>query len=206
MRAPALVVALVLLLSACEERTPLNQSLAVGIADHYQKYQNVNWGDPTEVLVPSQPDEQGRRWWQLRYRSSADGQRRMILVDDASGWSRFPEVHYLERVAPVSRPDAAHPFQPVEGNCVLRLTPVAPADDQRRLEQEREVIRLNTLAGQTGLVPLFSLRRYHDGQAGIIYGWQADRGIARDERVMDWVKARTKYSEDATWEDLAPAR
>lgn len=205
MRLPAALV-LLLLLTGCEERIPLNQSMAVSIADHYQRYQNVNWGDPTEVLAPGEPDAQGRRWWQMRYRAGADGERRMVVVDDASGWARFPAPDYIERVPPRSRPDANHPLQVAEGGWVLRLAKARPLDAARRVELEREVIRLNTLAGQTGLVPIFSLRLHSDGQGGIIYGWQADRGVARDEQVLDWVKRRTGYGEDAAWEDLTGGR
>jgi hypothetical protein len=204
MRSPVAVLAVLLMMSGCEERTPLTQALAVGIADHYQRYQNVNWGDPTEVIAPVQVDDEGKRWWQMRYRNGSDGSRRMILVDDASGWARFPSQDYVERVPARSRPDAEHPLQVVEGTCILRLIPAKPADAQRRVELEREVIRLNALAGRTGLAPLFSLRTHTDGQTGIIFGWQADRGITRDDQVLDWVKRRTGYGEDATWEELVP--
>lgn len=202
MRLPVATLAVLLLLSGCEERVPLNQSMAVSIADHYQRYQSVNWGDPTEVLAPGEPDAEGRRWWQMRYRTSEDGVRRMILVDHDSGWARYPTGDYIERVPPKGRPDAANPLQVVEGTWVLRLAQPKPLDQPQRVALEREVIRLNTLAGQTGLVPIFSLRQHSDGQGGIIYGWQADRGIARDEQVLDWVKRRTVYGEAAAWEDL----
>lgn len=198
------ILALLLLLCACEERVPLNQAMAVSIADHYQRQQNVNWGEPVNVLPPGGPDAKGRSWWQVRYASGADQARRMILVDHDSGWARFPADDYLERVPPRSRPDAAHPLQVVEGPWVLRLTKAAPQDAQERVKAEREVIRLNTLAGQTGLVPLFSLRQNSAGQGAIIYGWQADRGIAQDAQVLEWVQRRTVYGESAVWENTAP--
>ncbi len=202
MRLPAATLAVLLLLGGCEERVPLNQSIAVSIADHYQRYQNVNWGDPTEVLPPGEPDADGRRWWQMRYRTGEDGARRMILVDHDSGWARYPAMDYIERVPPRARPDAANPLQVAEGSWILRLTRPKILDQQGRVAMEREVIRLNTLAGRTGLVPIFSLRQHADGSSTVIYGWQADRGIARDEQVLDWVKRRTVYGEDAAWEDL----
>jgi hypothetical protein len=201
MRLPFLLVLGLLVFIGCEQRQPLNRSMAAAIADHYQRYQNVNWGDPIESMAPGEPDQHGRTWWQFRYQSGPDGARRMILVDNDSGWSRFPSDDYLERVPPQARPSATNPLQVVEGSWILRLAPPRQVNDDERVKLEREAIRLNTLAGQTGLVPIFSLRRHSDGQAELIYGWQADRGIARDERVLDWVNRRTGYV-DAAWENL----
>jgi hypothetical protein len=78
---------------------------------------------------------------------------------------------------------------------------VVDADQRRALEQE--VRRLNALGTNTGLVPLFSLREQRDQQVSLIYGWQHDRGIARESRVVEWLTARTPYR-DPLWEDLAP--
>lgn len=202
MRSPLiLLVAILLVIMGCEQRQPLNRSMAVAIADHYQRYQNVNWGDPIEVMPPGPPDDHGRTWWQMRYLPGPDGERRMILVDDGSAWARLPGADYLERVPPRARPSAANPLQVAEGSWIVRLAAPRAVDDAERVKLQREVIRLNTLAGQTGLVPIFSLRTHGDGQAELIYGWQADRGIARDELVLDWLHRRTSYV-DAAWEDL----
>lgn len=181
--------------AGCQERQPLNQSMAVAIADHYQRYQSVNWGDPIEVLAPGEPDAKGHTWWQVRYAPGTDGARRMILVDDASDWARFPDADYVERTPPRSRTDAAHPLQVEPGPWVLRLTPPSTLAGDERVRLEREAIRLNTLAGQTGLVPLFSLHTDANQQSALIYGWQADRGIAQDPAVVDWVQRRTAYNQ-----------
>lgn len=88
-----------------------------------------------------------------------------------------------------------------EGPFVLLLTPSQGVDDQQRLALEREVVRLNALAGGSGLMPLFSLRHGHDNQVAIVYGWQGDQGIAKDERVVEWIALRTPYH-DSHWVDL----
>lgn len=203
MRSPIVAIVALLALGGCEERIPLNQSMAVSIADHYQRYNTVNWGDPSEILPPATPDSEGRRWWQMRYRSESTADRRMILVDDATGWARFPSAEYVERVAPLSRPSAEHPVQVQEGTWVLRITPSSVVDARQRTDLEREAIRLNALAGQTGLVPLFSVHQYANQNSSIIYGWQVDKGIAQDPRIVDWVQRRTRYADTVNWENLS---
>ena len=52
-------------------------------------------------------------------------------------------------------------------------------------------------------MPLFSVREQRDQMVSLIYGWQNERGIAHEERIVEWLTARTPYR-DVVWEDLAP--
>lgn len=198
-------IALALVLFAlvgCETRVPLARAQVVGIADNFQRREALNWGDPAEVLAPGVVDAQGRSWWQVRYADSKDGAARVILVDDATSWARAPWPGYALRSGAKPPPGAAHPVTVVEGPLVLIIVPAAVADDTRGADLEREVARLNGLAGETGLAPLFGLRRTRDGKVAVIYGWQTTHGIARDDRVVEWLTLRTPYR-NAAWESFA---
>ena len=189
-------------LIGCETRIPLARAQVSGIADNFQRREALNWGDPAEVLAPGGVDAQGRSWWQVRYADGKDGAARVILVDDATSWARAPWPGYALRSGAKPPPGAAHPVTVVEGPLVLMVVPAAAADDTRGAELEREVARLNGLAGETGLAPLFGLRRTRDGKVAVIYGWQATHGIARDDRVVEWLTQRTPYR-NAAWESFA---
>lgn len=187
-----------LLIAGCESRPPLNRGQAVGSADNLQRERGLAWGDPEESLEPATAGTDGHRWWQLRYRDGG-----IILVDADSGWARLPPADYVARARAVPRP-ASDPAPVVieEGSLVLRLTEPAEIATEREGELEREAARLNQLATRTGLHPLFSLRTDRQGRACLLYGWQGDRGIARDERVAEWVRLRTVYA--TAWVDLLP--
>ena len=191
-----------LLITACESRAPLSQAQVTGLADSLQRREALAWGQPVEVLPPASPDARGHRWWQVRYADAGEGRVRVVVVDEDSEWARLPPPGYLVRVSAAGHPGGANPVLVAEGAFILAVTPAEKADDRRRVDLEREVVRLNALAGNTGLMPLFSLREQRDQTVGIVYGWQADRGIAKDERVVEWLAARTPYR-DCVWTDLA---
>lgn len=192
----------ILALVACETRPPLARGQVVGIADSFQRREGVNWGDPLEVLSPAGVDANGRSWWQVRYPDGKDGTARVVLVDDASAWARAPWPGYALRSGVRPPPGIAHPVVVTEGPLVLMVVAAAVVDELRSAELEREVARLNGLAGETGLAPLFGLRRTPDGKVAVTYGWQARHGIARDERVVEWLTLRTPYR-GVTWESFA---
>jgi hypothetical protein len=192
----------VLFIISCESRAPLSQAQVTGLADSLQRREGLAWGQPVEVLPPASPDAQGHRWWQVRYADVGGGNVRVVVVDEDSGWARLPPPGYLVRVAAAGRPGGANPVLVAEGAFILAVTPAEKAEGPHRVELEREVVRLNALAVNTGLMPLFSLREQRDQTLGIVYGWQADRGIARDERVVEWISARTPYKH-CVWTDLA---
>lgn len=213
---------LLLALAACESRPPLARVQVAVIADNVQREFGLNWGDPEEVLPPeTAPD--GHRWWQVRYHPGTDGAQRLILVDHDSGWGRLPPDGYAPRIAP-ARPAApapllASPVNPgvsagatsaaatvpppglVEGPFLLVLEAHAQVDGVRAGELAREAMRLNALAGGSGLYPAFSVHQDRNGRQALVYGWQGDRGMARDERVAEWVRLRTTYKQ-AGWLDL----
>ncbi len=198
------VSVLVALLVGCEPRQSLGQGEAVAVADNFQRREGVSWGSPLEVLPPASPDASGHRWWQMRYADEVGGPHggRIVVVDADSGWARLPPPGYALRVASsATRPSAANPVTVQEGRFILLVTPPAQVAPEREAELEREAARLNALGGETGLFPVFSLRKDRDGRTALVYGWQGDRGIARDERVSEWLRARTPYG-DGTWIDL----
>ncbi len=197
----AALAAILLALGACEARAPLTQGEVTGIADHLQLRENLSWGEASEVLLAAPNPADGKAWWQVRYHDAPDGAARVILVDDASGWARLPLPGYVLRLTPNAKPGVSAPVAAAEGTFVLVLTPVEAVDQTRRTVLEREVVRLNALSGGNGLVPLFSLRRGRDDVVSIVYGWQGDQGIAKDERVVAWITARTPYH-TPRWIDL----
>ncbi len=76
----------------------------------------------------------------------------------------------------------------------------------RLAERERLVIALNAAAARDGLLPLFSLRADAARRQSVIYGWQGDSGIARDERLRHWIDRQLGGSASTTaWVDLAAA-
>jgi hypothetical protein len=198
------VIATVLVLMSCEGRAPLNHGEVVAIANHYQINQGVAWGEPNQVLPPPPDgvDSDGHSWWQVRYPDGADGQRHVILVDSISGWARVPWPNYAMRQPAIGKPSVASPVTINDGHFVLALTPIEPANHDRRTALETEMSRLNVLADQNGLAPLFFVRTTQNGAMSLVYGWQGDRGIAKDDRIVQWMKLRTAY-QAAVWLDLS---
>jgi hypothetical protein len=206
MRRMSLVPLAVLLLmsTGCEDRPPLSRAQAVSNAYNLQLRDGLNWGDAIETVAPGPADDRGKRWWQMRYRPGADGEVRIMLVDAESGWARRPPAGYVPRLPPAPKITGEQALTVAEGSHILVVAkprPVADPDQRRTLDQE--VLRLNALATNTGLTPLFSLREGRDQQVSIVYGWKNDRGIERQERVVEWLTARTPYR-DVVWEDLLP--
>lgn len=202
MRRPLLVLAL-LALVACEGRPPLNRAQVIAGTDSLLLREQLQWGEAVDVLPPpaaAAPD--GRRWWQVRYPDAPDGTARIVLFEDETRWSRLPPAGYVPRVAAASRePDPARVIiQPGPSILLLEGVRIHPEDARARLLVD--AAELNTLAGRTGLHPAFSVRTGRDGTLSLVYGWQEDHGIARDERVRDWLRLRTKYGDSAVWVDL----
>ncbi len=68
--------------SACQPRMPLARTEASSAARNWCLRDGHAWGDVVSVTGPSDPDEQGRRWWTVRFA----GEGRVVLVDADSGW------------------------------------------------------------------------------------------------------------------------
>jgi hypothetical protein len=198
-----LVPALLLMLVGCEDRPPITRAQVVANAYNLQLRDGLNWGDAVETLAPVTPDERGHLWWQVRYRPGSDGATRMLLVDAETGWVRHPPAGYVPRLPPPPKISGDQALTVAEGSFVVVVTPAKPADAEARQALDKEVLRLNALATNTGLLPLFSVREQRDQQVSLVYGWKNERGIARNERVVEWLTARTPYR-DVVWEDLAP--
>ncbi len=197
-------VLLLIVLSGCEDRAPITRAQVVSNAYNLQLRDGLNWGDAIETLAPADADDRGHRWWQVRYRPGSDGTVRMLLVDAESGWVRYPPTGYVPRLPPPPKVSSEQTLTVAEGSHILVVTPWRPVTDpEQRRALDSEVLRLNALATNTGLNPLFSLREGRDQQVSIVYGWKNDRGIERQERVVEWMTARTPYRE-VVWEDLAP--
>jgi hypothetical protein len=188
----------VLLLTACEPRAPLNRGQVVAIGDNLQRQEGVMWGDPAEVLAPG-PAADGRSWWQVRYPGGE-----LVLVDATTGWARRPWAGYAPRsqAVPVAAVAGATPLVVIDGSLVYQLAAPEELTTERLGEMEREAARLNALAVQYQLHPLFSLRIDRQGRSSLLYGWQGDRGIARDEHIADWVRLRTPWRGE--WIELLP--
>ncbi|MFM2091564.1 MAG: hypothetical protein RLZZ127_2053 [Planctomycetota bacterium] len=190
----------VLVLAGCEPRQPLTRGEAVGIAGSLQRIEGQAWGDPVEVLPPPEhADPDGRRWWQIRYAPAADGAARIVLVDDATGWARFPPPGWPLRLAAPAAAPRVPDLRADPGPWLLVVVPPAEPEGEVIARLESEAVRLNTRAGADGRLPLFSVRR--DGaRAALVYGWTGSGGIARDERLRGWVAAAA--GRDPAWLDL----
>ena len=198
------LAALLLLFAGCEDRPSLSRAQAVSNAYNLQLRDGLHWGDAIETVVPGPADDRGKSWWQMRYRPGPDGEVRMMLVDAESGWARRPPVGYVPRLPPPAKITGEQALTVAEGSHILVVTPWRPVTDpEQRRALDHEVLRLNALATNTGLTPLFSLREGRDQQVSIVYGWKNDRGIERQERVVEWLTARTPYR-DVVWENLLP--
>lgn len=128
----------------------------------------------------------------------------MLLVDADTGWARHVPAGYVPRLPPPPKISGEQALTVAEGSHILVVTPWRPVNSpEERRALDSEVLRLNALGTNTGLMPLFSLREGRDQQVSIVYGWKNDRGIQREERVVEWITARTPYR-DVVWEDLAP--
>jgi hypothetical protein len=192
------------ILAGCEDRPPISRAQVVSNAYNLQLRDGLTWGDAVETLPPGAPDDRGHRWWQVRYRPGNEGAVRIILVDAESGWARHVPEGYVPRLPQPPKITGDRPLSIAEGTWIVVVTPARAVDAEQRRALEQEALRLNALGTNTGLVPLFSLREQRDQQVSLVYGWQHDRGIAREPRVVDWLTARTPYR-DMVWENLAPA-
>ncbi len=202
MPARCLIVLLVLLvIIGCEGRPPLNRAQVVGAGDSLLLRENLAWGEAKEVLPPDRADAAGRRWWQIRYAPGPDGRDRIVLLDDDSRWARLPPSDWIPRVAPVSR--SADPARVTlqSGPSILLVSGTETYAEERRAQLLVDIADLNRTAERTGLHPAFSLRQDRDGSLRIVYGWQDDHGIARDERIRDWLGLRTRWT-SSVWVDV----
>lgn len=197
------LVFVLLMVVGCVAPAPISRGAAAGIADNVQRAHSMNWGDPVEVLPPSPPDAHGHRWWQVRY---AGTPARLIIIDADTGWGRLPPADYVPRGQPQPPlpPTTGRAPMLLEGSFIYCLTAPAEVSADASAELDREAARLNALAATTDLYPMFSVRTDRSGRSSLIYGWQGDRGMARDEHVAQWVAVRTTYAATAQWSDLLP--
>lgn len=198
-----LMVGVMLFIAGCEDRPPISRAQVVSNAYNLQLRDGLAWGDAMETLPPVSADEHGRKWWQLRYRPGPAGEVRIMLVDAQTGWARQPPAGYVPRLTPPPKTNGDQPLTISEGSHILAIIPAKVLDADQRRVLDQETRRLNALAINTGLMPLFSVREQRDQMVSLIYGWQNERGIAHEERIVEWLTARTPYR-DVVWEDLAP--
>ncbi len=195
MRAALLLMLVCLCSVGCDPRPPITRTQVGVIAGNLQLREGLSWGDPRDVQPPV--EFAGHRWWQVTY-----AQDRIILVDADSGWARLPMPGYpIRRAATPAVSTSTAPEMVADGSWLLVLEPSLRREPAQEGALEREAARLNALAAQTGLYPLFSVRLDRQGQSALVYGWQGDRGIAQDPRVDAWLKLRTDHKL-ARWTDL----
>jgi hypothetical protein len=202
MRSAIFLILLLSVFIGCEERRTMNRAQAVSNAAHLQLRDDLKWGEPIEVLAPVEIDANKQAWWQVRYHPGQNGQTRILLVDANSGWARLPPPDYRVRLPPAPKPSATAPVTMREGSSILIIVPFIDAGESALARTTREVERLNILASETGLLPRFGVRKHRDGRHSLIYGWDNERGIEKDERITQWLNLRTPYR-NAVWENLA---
>ncbi|MFW5829693.1 MAG: PepSY domain-containing protein [Planctomycetota bacterium] len=200
----ALLIACVILLCvSCEsDREPLSRARVMAVATNRVEHLRLDWGAARQAVPPDAPDpETGRLYWQVYFEPAPDGDERVMLVNPYSGWARPapPDQPLRTMLYPVS-PEQVARRAPVRGSWILVLDTVTP--EQQPADWSEEVQRLNHLALETRLYPLFSIRRARDGTVQLIYGWYEEGGIPRLDGIADWVTLRTDY-QDLSWIDLA---
>ena len=199
-RSLAILVLLALLLG-CEGRPPLNRAQVIGATDSLLLRENLQWGEAKEVLAPDRTTSDGHRWWQVRYAPGPDGSDRISLLDDDSRWARLPPSGWIPRVAAVSRSPDPTRVTVQSGPSILLVSGSETFTEDRRAQLLVDIAELNRTADRTGLHPSFGLRQDRDGSLRIVYGWQDDHGITRDERIRDWLALRTRWN-TSVWLDL----
>ena len=199
-RSFAILVLLALLLG-CEGRPPLNRAQVIGATDSLLLRENLQWGEAKEVLAPDRSTADGHRWWQVRYPPGPDGSDRIALLDDDSRWARLPPSGWIPRVAAVSRSPDPTRVTVQSGPSILLVSGSETFAEDRRAQLLVDIAELNRTADRTGLHPSFGLRQDRDGSLRIVYGWQDDHGITRDERIRDWLALRTRWN-TSVWIDL----
>lgn len=197
---PLLFAALVTVLVACEAaRPPLSRSQAISAADSLLLREYLVWGNAIEVLEAETVEDDGQ-WWQVRYPDGPNGMARVILVDERTRWARFAPDGYVARVPAVGARSTVDAVRLNQGPWILVVGAESVPKDQRA-QAEIDAKELNALALRTNLQPLFSVREGNDGSAMLIWGWQGEHGTVRDERVREWLAARTRFT-DSRWVDL----
>jgi len=197
-----LVFLVVVLMVGCQQpRPPLSPGLAANCADSLLLNEHLAWGEASEILPPDGADPHGHRWWQVRYKSGPDGMPRLVLVEDQTRWARLPPSDWIPRVTVKTPSTDVAPQRLLAGPWILAvITPDSEAPEARA-QRMVDANELNHLAAKTGVVPAFSVREARDGRVQLVYGWQGDGGMARDETVRDWLRLRTRW-QASTWIDL----
>lgn len=195
------ILALLALLLGCEGRPPLNRAQVIGATDSLLLRENLQWGEAKEVLPPDRATADGHRWWQVRYAPGPDGSDRIALLDDDSRWARLPPTGWIPRVAAVSRSADPAKVTIQSGPSILLVSGAQIFPEAHRAQLLVDSAELNRTAERTGLHPAFGVRQDRDGSLRLVYGWQDDHGIARDERIRDWLALRTRWT-DSVWVDL----
>lgn len=198
----ALICCCLGLMVGCGQPRPVSPGQAVAIADGLLEKHGRTWGPPWQVVEPVGPAADGKRWIQLTYAPDPEtGAARIVLVNERSGWVRFPPAGYRPRweLSPVETPRYPSQAVVVPGDQVLVITAaVGPAATMRR-----QVERLNRAALEANLAPLFSLLELPGTDTWqLIYGRLGDTGLQPDERILPWLERQGPWSQ-GRWQPLA---
>jgi hypothetical protein len=186
----------------CQQpRPPLSHGIAANCADSLLLNEQLSWGEAVEVLPPDCSDLHGCRWWQVRYKPGPDAAPRLVLVDDQTRWARFPPSDWVPRVKATAPSIEAGPSRLQAGPWILDVIGVGFEAPEQRAQRLVDANELNQIASRTGLVPAFSVREQRDGRVQLVYGWQGDDGMTRDEKVRDWLRLRSRW-QNSVWIDL----
>ena len=191
-------------LAGCNQNRPLAAHDARSAAENLCLRERLDWGDAIETLAPG-PVPGRHDAWQVAFAPAHDGSPRVVLVDGVTGWAALPPPGYEIRRQPRGEPAAAPAATAVvDGPWILVVEEPVPGLEAAAIGRlTREATRLNDLATRTGLWPLFSVHTDRAGRTGLAYGWQGDRGIARDDSVADWARHRGGLPA-VRWVDLTP--
>ncbi|MFW5750026.1 MAG: hypothetical protein ACOCZK_00110 [Planctomycetota bacterium] len=178
---------------------------AMAAADAYLDHRELDWGAIVRVWQPEADPLLEGLWWQIDYRVGPAGEHRCLLVDAQSAWVRRPPADYRARIDL----RATSPAVPRTGR--VRERPVREDDDTWIVvcepphapgpDQAGRVAELNA-AVRGRWRELFTLRELPGDRVQVVYGWEGDSGIVRDDELLHALRQLPGCS-GARWIDLA---
>ncbi len=184
-------LACICLLASCDDpREPLAKGQVMSIADMKLELKKLDWGNPREVVEPLDINKDGRLFWTVHYDLGPKNEIRVVFVNAHTHWAQAQEGPAREVATELVQ---NKPLTVVEQS---RYTPgpyiVILSKDTFEVVSA-EVNRLNALAKETGLLPMFSVRTLPNGEFQLVYGWDNEQGIKKIDKVGDWIEVRTTY-------------
>ncbi len=178
---------------------------AMAAADAYLDHRELDWGPIVRVWQPEADPLLEGLWWQIDYRVGPAGTHRCLLVDAQSAWVRRPPEGYRARIdlratspaVPRAPPGGARPVREDDDTWIV----VCEAPHPPGPDPAGRVAALNA-AVRGRWRELFTLRELPGGRVQLVYGWEGDSGIVRDDELLHTLRELPGCA-GARWFNLA---